>query len=87
MIRYIEMLVQEDKNIVEGIALIADDTTVINETIWAEEEEEEPSSGEWTESQMIPEGQYIIGLKVNIDDAKGIESIAFLTTELKWWEK
>ena len=79
------MKIQPDTNIIEGIALIADDTTVISEVIWAEqsiEGEAEPSEGEWTESQMIPEGQYIIGLKVKVDDAQGIKSIAFLTNEL-----
>ena len=37
--------------------------------------------GEWTEPQLIPDGQYIIGLKVD-RGADGINALAFLATSL-----
>ena len=44
--------------------------------------EEPVSSGNWTDAQEVPEGQFIVGLKTNTESENGIRSITFLTSEL-----
>lgn len=38
--------------------------------------------GEWSELQTIPEGEFIVGLKVNTGNEAGITGLVIITTIL-----
>ena len=87
-IRHIQVLIVPESGLIEGMKLLDDDELVIHEMIWGqyveleEEEQQMEPTGEWSESRKLPEGEFIIGLRINKGVEDGITGLVFLTTVL-----
>ena len=62
--------------------MASDDISII-EVTWDGNTQEEEIDGldDWTEPQLVPEGEYIMGIKIKDGRGDGINGLTFLTTK------